>query len=87
MDQLPTDRRKRRVSDQLIGGVLLAALIALLAWAAKPLVPVSESRFEADSTRRDKARSVDSVVLHRIDSRVGEMYCGRLPDSLRAGCR
>lgn len=80
----PSDRRKL---DPIWRGLLLAALLAFLAWAAKPLVPVSAARFEADSSRRDRQRAADSTVLNRIDSRVGEMYCGGLPENLRSGCR
>lgn len=77
----------RRKADPIMRAVLIAALVGALAWAARPLVPVSEARFEADSTRRDRNELRRDSILNRIDSRTGEMYCGRLPDSLRAGCR
>lgn len=71
-------------------------LVALLAWGARKYdqSKVETGRFVADSGRREQRYARDSVsrltdreYLERIDSRVGEIYCARVPAQQRAGCR
>jgi hypothetical protein len=51
-------------------------------------------RFVSDSIRRDNElraeqakHNADHDILLRLDSRVGSMFCGRLPVEQRAGCQ
>lgn len=81
---VPFDRRKY---DPLLRGLLLAVVLAFLAWAAKPLIPVTVVRFEADSISRDKDNARRDSTLNRIDARVGAIYCAQVDERLRAGCR
>jgi hypothetical protein len=93
MEATTTDRRAetapadRRKLDPLWRGLLLAIAIAFLAWAAKPLVPVTQARFEADSIARDRDNARRDQTLDRIDARVGAIYCASLPADRQAGCR
>lgn len=86
--------RPKNSSLALMIGVPL--LIALVGWGASRFEgsKLDTYRFVTDSSRREAryqrdsvARSEDRQIMQRIDSRVGEIYCGRLPIGQRAGCR
>lgn len=78
---------RRRIPDSFWGGLLLALILAFLAWAAKPLVPVSQARFESDSVSRDRDNARRDATLDRIDARVGAIYCASLPTDKQPGFR
>lgn len=76
-------------SKSLALTVAAAVLVGLIAWAAS-LANASKldtSRFVADSISRDASAQADHALLQRIDARVGQMYCGRLPADVRGGCQ
>lgn len=69
--------------------ILIALTVALATWGAKryDASKLDVSRFVVDSTSRVIRDARRDSLLGRIDERVGKIYCGRLPDSLRAGCQ
>lgn len=80
------------VAASVIGGIVLWAVTtaASSAGASK----LDTSRFVQDSIRRDNEakaeqtkHDADHAILQRLDSRVGSMFCGRLPEAQRAGCQ
>jgi hypothetical protein len=44
-------------------------------------------RYEQDKRDRAAFDSAQASTLRRIDTRVADIYCGRLPVAVRAGCR
>lgn len=87
-------RLHRRVSKGVTIGTLATALlvpllIGLVTWGANryDLAKLDTDRFILDSARRDNLRASDRMLLERIDSRVGEMYCAKIPIDNRGGCR
>lgn len=81
-----TTTQQRLVST--VVKVAAGLLAALLAWGAGryDASKLDTTRFVADSARREQRYSNDHEILIRIDRRLTDMYCGRLPADQRAGC-
>lgn len=85
--------QQRKTLNTLLLTVGAPLAVALLAWGAAKYdqSKVDTSRFVSDSARREQRYSRDSAstnnLLQRIDSRVGDIYCARIPAEQRAGCR
>lgn len=80
---------RRLIKDPLWQGLLLAALVAALAWAAQPIAPVTSARFAADSSRRETRYARDSTdrvknearrdsIAERTSRRVDLLVCRTL---------
>ena len=88
-----TSTQKRH---SLIVAIGVPLIVLFVSWGAGKIdrSKLDTIRFVADSARREQRYQRDSIanagfreMMERVDSRVGEMYCGRLPVAQRAGCR
>ncbi len=73
-------------------GIPAAILIVIYVanWAVERFASneyVSRAEYQSDLLRRAQFDSSQAATLRRIDARVADIYCGRLPTEVRAGCR
>lgn len=73
-------------------GIPTAVLVVIFVarWAIETFSAqnyVTRAEWSQEREARARFDSATAQTLRRIDSRVAEMYCGRVPAQLRPGCQ